>query len=170
MSDETEIDEGWLTFHGLWSKAVDLPGYKKSAWGPLTIARERATQSRDVREGERIHAAAVLLFLQQGGSFTSAPDSTITEEELLAIEARVNKATLGPWRADVEQPDDVVIWGSRPTPDNSDFLGNIGEGRISEVGVAFDFDADNAQFIAGARTDIPRLIAEIRALWAKQIP
>ena len=34
----------------------------------------------------------------------------MTEDELLEIEIRVNKATQGPWRADVSLPDDVVIW------------------------------------------------------------
>jgi len=91
-------------------------------------------------------------------------EDSMTEDELLEIEIRVNKATQGPWRADVSLPDDVVIWGSRPTHDNSDFVGNIGAGRVAEVGVAFDIDVGNARFIASARTDVPKLIAEVRAL------
>lgn len=93
----------------------------------------------------------------------------LTDEELSEIESRADSATLGPWRADTVDPEDVVIWGSELNPKTGDanFLGNVGSSRFTEVGVAFDIDTANAQFIAASRTDVPRLVAEIRALRSK---
>jgi hypothetical protein len=79
----------------------------------------------------------------------------ITEEELMQIEQRANLTQAGPWRAYIE---------GRDHESGSNFImtgteGNRGEDI--EITGATDFDYD---FIANARQDIPRLIAEIREL------
>ncbi len=82
----------------------------------------------------------------------------ITEEELIQIEQRANLAQAGPWKAYIE---------GRDHESGSDFImtGTEGSrGEDIEMTGATDFDYD---FIANARQDIPRLIAEIRELKSK---
>ena len=84
------------------------------------------------------------------------------QEELRAL---VAEATAGPWKADICDPDDVVVWGPQ-----SDFLCNIGH-AVQQVGVAFDCDAANARLIAQAPTlaaDLADALDEIERLRAGQ--
>lgn len=78
------------------------------------------------------------------------------EEELLAIESRANAATPGPWC----HREQFIEAGN----DSGQLLGvtmqRMEDGLDQLPGV------DNAAFIAHARTDVPRLIAEIRRLQA----
>lgn len=76
----------------------------------------------------------------------------LTAEELLAIRARAEKASPGPWVKDTPIPGvpramiaDLVGWFVYPT----------------QSGVARS--VDDADFIANARTDVPRLLATITA-------
>ena len=77
-------------------------------------------------------------------------------DRLNEIEARANAATEGPWEAD-------------PLEGNLDAPG--GGVRVAEVGMWRD---DDANFIARARTDVPALVAALRAVldladrWATQ--
>jgi hypothetical protein len=70
----------------------------------------------------------------------------MTNEELNAIEARLEKATPGPWVADgshIDSPEGSVVWGN-------------------EYGVSMEtYDAD---FIANSHEDIKRLISFIKKL------
>ena len=83
----------------------------------------------------------------------------MTDEELDAIEARANAATPGPWRSDVGSganrlrlwvPGGMLIADSYPPKPH--------RARDEQQGKA-DYG-----FIAGARTDVPALVAEVRRL------
>jgi hypothetical protein len=75
---------------------------------------------------------------------------SITPEELDEMEARAAAATAGPWKSFIEGRDH---WGG------SDFIRT--EGEDIELNGATKADQD---FIAASREDVPRLIAEVRAL------
>jgi hypothetical protein len=80
-------------------------------------------------------------------------DIQLTEEELLQIEQRANLASLGPWKSWVEGRD---FFG-----DSSIISKGVGDNRgvdIEPLGAT----AEDMDFIAAARQDIPRLIFEIR--------
>lgn len=80
----------------------------------------------------------------------------LTEAELAAIEAREKAATAGPWAFDndkmrgdeIRHGDDVVLRSTMPWHD------------VTDIECA---EADRA-FIAAARTDVPRLLADLRAV------
>ena len=86
----------------------------------------------------------------------------LTAEDLAAIELRANEATSAPWRAcgggDCQcglvwsTPCDVIVSQSC---------------RDEEIGSTARL-SENAAFIAAARTDVPDLIAEVRALTAER--
>jgi hypothetical protein len=86
-------------------------------------------------------------------------------KKLDEMEERVNSATPGPWVADTGVRGDCVVWGP-----NGRFLLNAqsephwmeypGEKRA----VSFDVDKRDVEFIAAARTDVPALIAALRAV------
>ncbi len=79
----------------------------------------------------------------------------MTHEELAAIEARCNRATPGPWRSMIEGRDHMsgssFIMTGAPSARGEDI----------ELTGATNDDQD---FIAHAREDVPRLIAEVRRL------
>lgn len=70
----------------------------------------------------------------------------ITAAELAEIEARATTATPGPWIAE----EDGLVWANR--------LGDPVSGST---------EMENADFIAAARTDVPRLVAALRAAYAQ---
>ncbi len=80
----------------------------------------------------------------------------INEQELVEIEKRCKHSTQGPWKAYIEGRDHtsgshVIITGV----------------KSGDYGEAFEIDgarADDYDFIANAKQDIPRLIEEIRRL------
>ena len=74
----------------------------------------------------------------------------LSPDELSAIEARANAATAGPWRSIIE---------GRDQDSGSSFI--MTEGEDIYVSGATDADQD---FIAHARQDVPRLLAEVRRL------
>jgi hypothetical protein len=76
----------------------------------------------------------------------------VTEQELEAIEARVRATTPGPWSSIIE---------GRDQDSGESFIMTDGE----DIYVRGGSEADQ-EFIAHARQDIPRLIAEIRRLRA----
>ena len=80
----------------------------------------------------------------------------ITETELDAIEARANAATPGPWEIFNDDLDGHIIAGRY-----SICGGERHEGYVHA-------DDLNIIFIAHARTDVPRLIAEVRQLIAEK--
>lgn len=93
-------------------------------------------------------------------------DKPLTDHDLDEMEARCKAATPGPWRASDDEPSDVVIWGPADK-----FLVNVGADAIVPMSnttggavLAFDADRLNAEFMAHARTDLPRVLAELREL------
>ena len=81
----------------------------------------------------------------------------MTTEQIAAIAARANAATAGPWSFDSDYPDEVF------GPDGdavATCYGNLGldDGYSEE---------DVAAFIAGARQDIPALLAHVAAIEAE---
>jgi hypothetical protein len=88
------------------------------------------------------------------------------------IEARVNKATKGPWRAGMSDMLSYDGDGDGPYKqvyvDNPDGRVHMGE-RLPDV-VAKMYDAlgadcrNNAEFAAHAREDVPWLVSEVRRL------
>lgn len=98
----------------------------------------------------------------------------LSDEELLAIRERADRATQGPWHL-LSRPwcrDDVV--------DLTVLAGNIDPHKgdlVADCQMAYDWTEDeddpriqerrNADFIAHARTDVPRLLDYIDALKAE---
>jgi hypothetical protein len=77
-------------------------------------------------------------------------EAPLTEADLAAMEARASAATMGPWTSFVE---------GRDHSSGSSFVQTDGEDiELSRASVA---DQD---FIAHARQDVPRLVAEVRRL------
>ncbi|HEU4326263.1 MAG TPA: hypothetical protein VFS21_24195 [Roseiflexaceae bacterium] len=83
------------------------------------------------------------------------PDA-ITEAELAAIEARVEAATPGPWVSYIE---------GRDVESGSSFIMTGEEDGEGEDLYMLRAPAAHQDFIAAARQDIPKLIAEVRRLW-----
>ncbi|KQY23521.1 hypothetical protein ASD16_13485 [Cellulomonas sp. Root485] len=90
-------------------------------------------------------------------------DEWITDELLAAVDARCNAASRGPWRALVEGRD---FWGG-------DTFIQIANGTEQDMYVERTTDPpggprhaapEDLDFIAGARQDIPLLLAEVRRL------
>jgi hypothetical protein len=73
------------------------------------------------------------------------------DEELVAIEQRANAATPGPWFPSVTDTNIVVI----TAPPNFMWM--------SEGAVLLEQDERDMAFIAAAREDVPRLVADLRA-------
>ena len=82
-------------------------------------------------------------------------DSLVTDEELGAIKARLDAATAGPWRSMVE--------GRDHTSGSSFIMTGEGTTRRNDIELTGATVADQ-DFIAHARQDVPRLVAEIERL------
>lgn len=92
----------------------------------------------------------------------------MTNDELDAIEARTNAATVGPWHvwSDTDELVDIPRpSGTSPYPlaqcDQQDFTARI---YAADYRKRDHRTSDNAYFIAHARTDVPALVAEVRRL------
>lgn len=78
----------------------------------------------------------------------------MTNEELTAIEARANAATLGPWATHDQGREDYSICRDNGNNTCCPLFERIGR----------DDDGIDGAFIAAARVDVPALIAEVRRL------
>lgn len=78
----------------------------------------------------------------------------LTPSDLAAILQRAEQATPGPWKSYIEGRDHFG---------GSDFIMTAGEDIELMGATEADYD-----FVAGARQDIPLLVAEIRRLWEAQ--
>ena len=77
------------------------------------------------------------------------------------IEARANAATEGPWEAKSETPTMAgAVWNLRIT----------GKPGIRMNVTEWQHGMENAEFIAHARTDVPALVAALRAVLDLHIP
>lgn len=81
----------------------------------------------------------------------SQDNELLTDAELLEIKARCDQATPQPWKAFIE---------SRDVFSGSDFIQTGGEDIYLNVGTS----VADYEFIAHARQDIPKLIAEVERL------
>ncbi|MGW4380156.1 hypothetical protein [Kitasatospora sp. NPDC004531] len=94
-------------------------------------------------------------------------DRALSDEELNAIERRVAAASPGPWTAFLESRqaaggDSFIRLDADPEQDDEFYLHRFVDGRpILGIDPRTDADLD---FIAAARQDVPRLLAEVRRL------
>lgn len=88
----------------------------------------------------------------------------MTDEELQAIEARANAATLGPWAASefIGHTGGCVL----ARIDDEGDTARIAETRWRWSALGMWQHKANLEFIASARQDIPALVAEVRQLRA----
>lgn len=82
-------------------------------------------------------------------------ENALTDIELDLIEGRFRRASPGPWKSFVE--------GRDHTSGSSFIMVGEGENRQSDIEVS-GATPDDQDFIAEARQDVPRLLAEVRAL------
>jgi len=80
----------------------------------------------------------------------------LDESTLDAIQARADAATLAPWTVDVRKGDETKAMIYR----RYEFFG-----PQTEI-VTLDIEADDAEFIAHAREDVPAMVAKLRELLA----
>ncbi len=85
----------------------------------------------------------------------------LTDQELSDIEARAEKATPGPWTAD--PPDEIELQIDPGTTECWGIRCPAGSVVVTDSG-CYPPDMPTAQFIAAAREDVPRLVAEVRRL------
>jgi hypothetical protein len=103
----------------------------------------------------------------------------MSEEYLREIQARCEAATPGPWEAWTEEPGDCVVVSQEyeAAPDeDGDWICNVDPNEVFflcpgltgayPVGVAFNREVEDTEFIAHARTDVPALLAEVELLRA----
>ena len=81
----------------------------------------------------------------------------ITDQELEEMERRCRRATKAPWKSFVE---------GRDHTSGSDFIRTGGTDDASPDIELIGATQEDQDFIAGARQDIPRLIAEVKRLRA----
>lgn len=96
----------------------------------------------------------------------------ITDEELNAMEARANVATAGPWEVEVGRVragDTPRVFGVETAYDDPEGVPEFPTRiRIIETDSGhYPPRRDDAEFIAHARTDVPKLTEEVRRLRAE---
>lgn len=107
----------------------------------------------------------------------SARTEGILEGELAAMEQRCEAATVGPWKGDVQEGAWAIRMGpavasrSRYEPQHlvacdHDLALGVCEAEDAQIAEA----VANMEFIAATRSDLPRLIAEVRRLQALAAP
>jgi hypothetical protein len=92
----------------------------------------------------------------------------LTDDDLAAIEARVNAATPGPWEAEgslVWGPEQSTRggWGAMRTESDGEGRAPLGDFNDGEYTASLRAEQD-ATFTAHAREDVPALLAEVRRL------
>jgi hypothetical protein len=88
----------------------------------------------------------------------TAHDMLLTDEELAAIEARANAAMSGPWKKRSQRYQATRVTAGREVVCLA--------GRSADVVFGRRMHDETMEFIAHARRDIPRLLAEVRRLRA----
>lgn len=89
----------------------------------------------------------------------------MTQEQLNEIKARAEAATPGPW--EVEKDSDVKDIDFGPILDWPWRIWGPDQAPLIDFSGGCDVRSEDAEFIAHARTDIPRLLEEITSLQAK---
>jgi hypothetical protein len=95
----------------------------------------------------------------------------LTDADLAAIQGRLDAVAPGPWRAMVEGRD--ISSGSnfiQVGGDNEVNIEVVPEEHIADPAVRQVWMEANYDFVAHARQDIPRLLAEVRRLRAGSSP
>lgn len=89
----------------------------------------------------------------------------MTREQLNAIRARVEAATLGPWHVEGESYDECWDTDCEPLPMPWGLAGPTGKSLWSSGSGEYAHpDMATAEFIASAREDVPALLAEVERL------
>jgi|SRR5919197_2168726 hypothetical protein len=95
-------------------------------------------------------------------------DGFLSEDDLERIAARADRASPGPWESFVEGRDhfagDDFIRTGGVDDDAPDMYVSLAGGRVGPRSVPAG--ANDLDFIAAARQDVPRLVAEVRRLQA----
>lgn len=89
-----------------------------------------------------------------------------TPEERAELRRLRAEATQGEWRCTEDNPEDVWIFAPS-RPEASDHIANVGESRITEIGVAFDVDQKNGRLLCAAVNALPTHLDAIDALEAQ---
>ena len=89
----------------------------------------------------------------------------LTDADLDTIEQRADAATDGPWVREWSTPDQWWIIHGQPNPAKGDDRMVCPE--VATLNHREDWTAD-AEFIAAARDDVPRLLAEVRRRMATE--
>lgn len=93
----------------------------------------------------------------------------ITDQDLTEIRKRIERATPGPWDADVfTEEEGPVVLSDAPEFGNDDALKHIvgGASKNEDIDFPTGLAWDDAEFIAHARTDLQRLLEEVSRLKA----
>ena len=91
----------------------------------------------------------------------------MTEKELLEIEARIGKATAGPWKWCLWDKGREQLEGNVAYSDMSPVLApHVCGACATRAARCLGPDGDDKAFIAHSREDIPALCAEVRRLKA----
>ena len=104
--------------------------------------------------GFPVQPAPVAWWSYPGDVAASAAPAPLTEAELAEIEGREKMATPGPWAwsndasrgAELRSGDDAILWSTMLYYDTTDIEGGAGD----------------EAFIAAARSDVPRLLVDLR--------
>lgn len=86
---------------------------------------------------------------------TNSTEVSLDRLDLATIGARAEAATPGPWRSMVIDADNATVWAGGNTARTATRIARVTR-RV----------ADNAEFIAAAREDVPALVAEVERLRA----
>lgn len=128
-------------------------------------AAERQWIKEDRDAHHRMVAATAKALEKRSGSEARMHSDELTEEELTIIERRAAAATPGPWRSFAEgrdhtSGDDFIRTGGLDDACPDLYLRRDSPDRTGLVPAPIE-DQD---FIAHARQDVPRLVAEVRRL------
>jgi hypothetical protein len=90
------------------------------------------------------------------------------QPDLNAIERRAEAATKGPWSFSHGRNELAVVSDEPTLPTRSEDQVRYGDRPIADCEFGYGDDEANQDFIAHARTDIPALLAHVRALEAER--
>ena len=88
----------------------------------------------------------------------------ISDHELVAIENRAAKATPGPWKWHAEDYSMVCLAQTGKSYEGHVLTSHICDACAERGARCLSGSVDDQDFIAAARSDVPRLTAEIRRL------
>lgn len=117
---------------------------------------------RDLASGETVYRIAGQSYRwdRVPAELLPAAPEQLSDEPLAAIRGPESAATPGPWCTDGWE----IYQGAEYRPGISSWIGEICQGPVEELAQS----EANAKFVAGARTDVPVLLAEVDRLRAER--